>query len=342
MRAAIVREHGGLDALLFEDIPTPEPGPGQVRVKVKACAVNHLDLWVRRGVPGAKFPLPLIPGNDVSGVIHALGAGVEGIEVGAEVIVQPGLSCGHCMACLSGQDQRCRSYGILGEHADGGYAEYVIVPRANVFLKPGSMEFAEAAAMPLTFLTAWTMLIDRAQLRQGETVLIQAAGSGVSSAAIQIAKLWNATVITTASSDKKLQKARELGADHCINYKNDDVVREVKMLSAKRGVDIVFDHVGTATWQQGLRCLGWQGRLVTCGATTGADAQLNLRHLFFKSLSILGSTMGPKSTVLKIFELAERGLLQPVIDRVIPLDQAREAHRLIEERAVFGKIVLVP
>jgi NADPH:quinone reductase-like Zn-dependent oxidoreductase len=342
MKAVIVREHGGLDALLLEDLPTPEPGPGQVRVRVEACAVNHLDLWVRKGVPGARFPLPLIPGNDVAGTVDALGPGVEDLRVGAEIVVQPGLSCGHCEACFGGRDHHCRSYGILGEHRHGGYAQFVVVPRANIAPKPAQLGFAEAAAMPLTFLTAWTMLVDRAKLQTGEWVLVQAAGSGVSSAAIQIAALHQARIIATAGSEAKLQKAKELGAEFTLDHRAVDVTREVRAITSGRGVDVVVDHVGAETFEAGLRSLAWQGRFVTCGATTGAEARVNLRHLFFKSLSILGSTMGPKSTVLRVLELAERGLLKPVIDRKLPLAQAAEAHRLIEERQVFGKVVLIP
>jgi NADPH:quinone reductase-like Zn-dependent oxidoreductase len=342
MRGYIVREHGGLDALRAESLPDPTPGPGEVVVQVKACGINHLDVWVRRGVPGHKFPLPLIPGNDVAGVVAACGPGVTDLPVGTPVVVAPGVSCGLCQACLSGRDHHCRSYGILGEHRDGGYCELLRVPRVNAMPKPEKLSFPEAAALGVAFLTAWHMLVGRAELRPGETVLVQAAGSGVGSAAVQIAKLWGSTVIATASSDAKLERARALGADHVINSSSEDIARTVKRLTDGRGVEVVFEHVGPATWESSVRAMAWQGRLVTCGATTGGEVPLNLRHLFFKSLSLLGSTMGSKGEFLEVLGHAGRGTLRPVVDRVLPLDGVREAHSLLEERKVFGKLVLTP
>jgi len=340
MRAVVIREHGGVEALSVEDLPTPEPGPGSVRIEVRACAVNHLDLWVRRGVPGHHFPLPLIPGNDIAGVVDALGPGCEGLEVGDEVVVAPGTSCGNCGACADGRDHHCRSYAILGEHRDGGYADHVVVPRVNVIPKPTNLNFAQAATTLLAPLTAWNMLTRRARLEQGEWVLVQAAGSGVSSAAIQIAKLWNARVIAVARSEEKCNRASELGADFVLSSETDDVAKEVRKITNKLGVQVVVDHVGEATWETSMRCLGWQGRFVTCGSTTGSVVNVNLRHLFFKSLSLLGATMGPRGDVHRVVNLYAQGLLQPLVDRVLPLEDAAQAHQLLEDRKVFGKIVL--
>lgn len=342
MRAIVVEQHGGLEALQSVECETPRPGPGEVRVRVAACGVNHLDVWVRRGVAGHTFPLPLIPGSDVAGVVDALGDGVDDLPEGSEVIVAPATSCAVCVMCLSGRDHRCRKYRILGEHRDGGYAEAIVVPRANLLLKPPQLSFVQAAGIGIPFLTAWHMLVARAELRPGETVLIQAAGSGVGSAAIQIARLWGATVIATAGSDDKLARARQLGAHELINYQTESVAARVKELTNRVGVDVVVDHVGTATWEQSIRSLAWQGRLVTCGATTGADARIDLRVLFFKALSLLGSTMGSKGEFAEVVGHVANGALTPVIDQTLPLERAREAHALLEERRVFGKIVLTP
>ena len=340
MKGVVVREHGGLDTLVVEEVPLREPGPMEVLVAVKACGVNHLDLWVRRGVPGHVFPLPIILGNDVAGVVEQVGPGVADLLAGDDVVVAPGVSCGTCVACLSGRDHHCPSYGILGEHRDGGCAEFVLVPRANVMRKPRSLSYEHAAAVGIAFLTAWHMLIVRAELRPGETVLVQAAGSGVSSAAIQIAHLMRATVIATSGSDAKLERARALGAEHVLNYSRQDIAKEAKRITGGDGVDVVIEHVGAATWESSIRSLAWHGRLVTCGATTGPQVEINLRHLFFKSLSILGATMGSKGAFAEILKHVETGLLEPVVDRILPLSDVREAHRMLEHREVFGKVVL--
>ncbi|MCK5688401.1 zinc-binding dehydrogenase [Myxococcota bacterium] len=342
MRAMIVRNHGGPEALLPEDIATPIAGPGEVQIKVKACGVNHLDIWVRRGVTGHTFPLPLIPGNDMAGIVSEVGAGVDDLQTGDEVIVAPGTGCRHCTACLSGRDHMCSKYGIFGEDRNGGYAEYAVVPRRNVFKKPSNLSFEEAAAIGIPFLTAWHMLVDRAQLQPGEKVLIHSAGSGVGSAGVQIAKLWGAEVIATASTDEKAVRAQNLGADHIINYNKEDTIKTVKKLTSSKGVQVVFDHVGTDTWQTSLRSLAWHGRLVICGATTGGDAKLNLHHLFFKAQSILGSTMGSLGEFAEVLAHMERGTLKPVVDKVMPLCDAADAHRQLEARTIFGKVVLIP
>ncbi len=341
MRAVVIRQHGGPEVLNIEEVPDPIAGPGEVVVKVAAVALNHLDLWVRKGLPGAPFHLPAITGADASGTIHAMGPDVAGVSVGEPVMVLPGISCGHCAPCVSGQDHLCASYGILGESCDGALAELVKVPRANVVRKPDNLSHADAAAMSLTFLTSWHMLVARAELRGGETVLIQAAGSGVGVAAIQIAKFLGARVLATAGSETKRNAALSLGADIVFDSRDPEWPRQVKAI-APRGVDVVFEHVGGTIFEQSLRLLAKAGRLVTCGATTGVDAKVNLRHVFFKSQSILGSTMGPKGSYHQLVALYERGLFRPVIDRVLPLSSVREAQEALAAREVFGKIVLEP
>lgn len=340
MKAVIIREHGGLDRLEVTESPEPQLSGGSAIVRVRAVALNHLDIWVRRGVPGHKFPLPMIPGAEVAGTIDQIGASGEGWSVGDEVIVAPGLSCGHCVACLSGNDPLCQRSGIFGETVNGGAAELMIVPIRNLIRKPQRLSFPEAAALPLDMLTAWHMLVARARLRPGETVLVHAGGSGVGSAAIQIARLWGATVFATAGSAQKAQRARELGADAAIEYRDADFVAEVRTLTGKRGVDVVVEHVGAETFERSLRALAKGGRLVTCGATAGADVTINLRLVFFKLLSILGSTMGSLAELHEIMGHVAAGRLRPVVDRVLPLDQIAEGHRILEAREAFGKIVL--
>jgi NADPH:quinone reductase-like Zn-dependent oxidoreductase len=281
-------------------------------------------------------------GADIAGVVDSVGNEVKDLKPGEEVLVNPGLSCGHCERCLLGEDNLCRQYQIIGEHSWGGYAEFVVVPRQNILPKPKNLSFDQAACVPLTFLTAWTMLMRKAQLKPGETVLVHAAGSGVGSAAVQIAKLAGAKVIATASTEEKLNKAKELGADHLVNYSNRDFLEEVKRITQRRMVDVVFEHVGVATFEKSIACLPYGGRLVTCGATSGYDAKLDLRVLFYKRLSLLGSTMGSKGDLFRILQLVEEGRVKPVLDRVLPLEKAAEAHRLLENRAQFGNVVLNP
>jgi NADPH:quinone reductase-like Zn-dependent oxidoreductase len=342
MRAVAFHRHGGPEVLTAVELPTPEPMAREVRVRVKAVALNHLDLWVREGWPGLKLTLPHILGSDIAGVVDACGAEVTDLKPGAELLVNPGLSCGACERCLKGEDNLCRAYQIIGEHTRGGYAEYVCVPRQNVLLKPAKLSFAEAACLPLTFLTAWTMLVRRAQLQAGETVLVQAAGSGVGSAAVQIAKLLGAKVIATASTDAKLERARALGAHHTINYATQDFVAEVKRLTDRKLVDVVFEHVGGPTFEKSVACLPYGGRLVTCGATSGHQVKLDLKVLFYKRISLLGSTMGSKGDLFRLLQLVDEGALKPVLDRTLPLAQAAEGHRLLADRKAFGNVVLEP
>jgi len=328
------------------DVADPVPGPGEVLIDVKAVALNRLDLWVRQGWKGLNLPKPHILGSDVAGVVRAVGegvgAGVRHLQVGAEVVLGPGIGCGACGECLSGRDNRCPSYHILGETMTGGYAEQVVVPARNVFLKPPALSFAEAACLPLVFTTAWGMLIERVGLRTNQWLLVHAAGSGVGSAAVQIGKLIGAHVIATASTPEKLEKARALGAEHLIDYSKEDFAKRVWEITEKRGVDVVFEHTGGATFDGSLRSLAVGGTVVTCGATSAPTATINIPRLFARQLSIVGHTMGSLAAMLPILEHAGAGTLNPVLDRVMPLSDAKDAHRLLAERAQFGKVVLQP
>lgn len=337
MRAVVVTRHGDASVLDAREVEDPAPKAGEVVVRVRAVAMNHLDVWVRRGLPTLTLEMPHILGADIAGVVEW--SDTPGIAAGMECVLAPGVSCGRCRDCLSGRDQFCRSYGILGEHRAGGYAEKIRVPAANVQPKPKRLSFVEAAAVPLVFQTAWHMLVARAQVREGEWVLVHAAGSGVGSAAVQIAKLFGATVIATARGANKLEAAKKLGADHVVDYDTHDFLAEVKKLTGKRGVDVVFEHVGKSTWEKSLLSLTQGGRLVTCGATTGYDVVTDLRYVFYKKLSILGSTMGSKGELFEILRAVEAGRLNPVVGAVLPLARAREGHALLENRETFGKVV---
>src|SRR6266446_4680261 len=340
MKAIIFNAHGGPEVLKFTDVPDPTIRSNEVLVRVKACALNHLDVWVRLGLPGVPIPLPHIPGSDVSGEIAQIGADVTTVRAGQKVVLAPGVTCGKCPACVAGQDNRCRQFTNLGYMIDGGYAEFVRAPEVNCLPYPENLSFEEAASIPLVFQTAWHMLLARAELQPGEDVLVLGAGSGVGSAAIQIAKFFGARVIATAGSDEKLAKARELGADHMINHKSQKIRDEVRRITNKRGVDVVFEHVGTATWDDSLASLALAGRLVTCGATTGYDAKIDLRFLFSRQLSFLGSYMGVKSELHTILKLVSAGRLKPVVDRVFPLAEAAAAHTYLESGQQFGKVIL--
>ncbi|MBI4168392.1 MAG: zinc-binding dehydrogenase [Acidobacteria bacterium] len=342
MKAVLIRRHGGYEALEVVETPPPVAGPGEVLVRVKAAGMNHLDTWVRRGMPGVALPLPMIPGSDAAGVIAEVGPGVGGLARGDRVFVSPGFSCGRCVACLSGEDPLCKDYGILGEHRNGTDAELIALPAGGVIPLPEGLSFEEGAAFPLVFLTAWHMLVARARVRVGEEVLVHAAGSGVGTAAVQIAKLHGARVLATVGSEDKAVKVRALGADEVINYRKADFQEEARRLTGKRGVDVVVDSVGQETWDGSLRSLAKGGRLVTCGATSGYEGRTDIRHVFFKGLSILGSTMGSRAELLRIARLMGERRLRPVIDRVLPLDRVAEGHRAMAERSLVGKIVLTP
>jgi NADPH:quinone reductase-like Zn-dependent oxidoreductase len=344
MRAVVLRRHGDPSVLERADLPEPTAGPGQAVVEVRACAVNRLDLWVRGGLPGMRLPLPHVLGSDIAGVVSAVGPGVDAGWLGREVVVSPGTSCGVCEACLSGWDNLCPRYAILGEQIGGGYCERLAVPAPNLLAKPAGLDFVQAAAVPLTFLTAWQMLAVRAQVKPGQTVLIHAVGSGVGVAGLQIARLHGARVIALASSEAKLARARELGAEATILSSETTWEKEVRALPwvGKRGVDVVFEHTGAATWEASLRLCRRGGVIVTCGASSGHAATTDLRQVFFRQLQVLGSTMGSKSLLFPILGHVERGALRPIVDRTFPLDQAAEAHRYLDRREQFGKVVLVP
>jgi len=341
MRAVRFHAHGGPEVLKLEEIPEPRIAQNQVLVRIKACALNHLDLWLRKGLPGVKVPLPHIPGSDIAGEVAAVGELCTRVKVGERVVISPGRSCGQCAHCLEGRDNLCPSYQIIGGYGlDGGYAEAIAVPEVNVLPLPKGMDFVHAAAFPLTFLTAWNMLVTLGNVRPGQTVLVMGAGSGVGVAALQIAKLFGATVIAAASTSEKLAKAQDLGADHGINYRDQSIGQEVKRLTERRGVDIIFEHVGGETWKELIPILAADGTLVTCGATSGPIAETDIRYLFMRQLRIQGAYMGRKADLLTILSLVEAGKLKPVVDQALPLAEAPQAHRLLEDRRQFGKVVL--
>lgn len=340
MRAMVIRSHGGPEVIEPATLADLEPGPGEILVRVRACALNHLDLWTRRGLAGRSVPFPHVLGSDIAGEIVALGPGSSGVTTGQRVMLQPGTACGRCAACLSGEDSSCRGYKLLGNQVPGGYAEQVRCPAANAIALPDGIGFEQAAAFPLVFLTAWRMLVTRARVRLGEDVLVWAAGSGVGMAAVQIAKLFGARVIATAGSDAKCHKAKALGADHVIDHRGQDVVTEVKALTGKKGVEVVIEHVGEATWEKSILALAQRGRLVTCGATTGPNGRTELRHLFSKQLTLMGSYMGSKAELLEAAPHFFAGRLRPAVHEVLPLAEARRAHEIMEASEHFGKIVL--
>jgi NADPH:quinone reductase-like Zn-dependent oxidoreductase len=340
MKALFIKAHGGPDKLIYGDRPTPKAGPGQVLVRVKACALNHLDIWVRQGLPNVLIPLPHILGSDVSGVVEKTGADVKNIPVGRRVMLSPTLSCGRCETCLKGAEHLCAKFEILGQMKDGGCAEFIAVPAANVIDIPEILSFEQAASFPLVFLTAWHMLVDRAKLRAGETVLVQAGGSGVGIAAIQIAKVWGAKVIATVGSDDKIVKAKALGADEVVNYVKKDFLTEVRRLTDKRGVDVVLEHIGGNVFEKSLQVLAKGGRLTTCGATAGPLVQPDLRYVFSRNLSIHGSRLGPHSALREALRHLSNGRIRPVVDKIFLVKKAAEAHTYLESRKNFGKVVL--
>ncbi len=341
MKAVRFHAFGGPEELVYEDCPKPAAGPGEVVVRVHACALNHLDLWIRQGIPAYNIQLPHIPGCDVAGVVAEIGEKVTGLSLGDRVIIAPGLSCFECRYCLSGADHLCQHYQILGAGPNGGYAEFVKAPGSNIIPIPEALSFESAAAFPLTFLTAWHMLIGRANLRPGQDVLVLAGGSGVGSAAIQIAKLAGARVFATASSEKKRVQARTMGADVLLESQEDFFNPIVEMTNG-RGVDVVFEHVGPATFEKSLKSLSRQGILITCGATTGPSVDLDLRYVFSREMNIMGAKMGRRVELLQVAALVGAGKLKPVIDSVFPLSEARAAQEKMKDGDLFGKIVLKP
>ena len=342
MKAARIHQHGGPEVLVYEDVPDPKIRADQVLVRVRACALNRLDLFVRAGIPGMKFPMPHILGCDIAGEVVEAGELCQRVKPGWRVLLSPGVSCRQCEHCLAGNDNYCRRYTIFGYAIDGGDAELIAAPEYSVIQIPDEMGFDDAAAAPLVFLTAWHMLMSRARLQPGEDVLVLAASSGVGSAAIQIAKMFQCRVIATAGGEAKLARARELGADHAIDHYAQDISAEVKKITGKRGVDVVFEHVGIATWPKSLESLAPAGRLVTCGATTGYDARIDLRYLFSKQWSLLGSFMGTMGELHQVLKFIFRKQLRPVVDRVFPLAEIRAAHELLEKKEQFGKVIVRP
>jgi NADPH:quinone reductase-like Zn-dependent oxidoreductase len=340
VKAVVFQQHGGPEVLQYTHVPEPSVRANEVLVRVRACALNHLDLWVRGGLPNVPIPLPHIPGSDVSGEIAQIGSDVSTVRVGQKVVLAPGVSCGKCAACVAGLDNRCRQFTNIGYMIDGGCAEFVRAPDVNCLPYPENLSFEEAAAVPLVFQTAWHMLVSRAELQPGEDVLVLGAGSGVGSAAIQIAKFFGARVIATAGTPEKLEKARQLGAEYMINHKSQKIREEVRRITNKRGVDVVVEHVGTATWDDSLASLAPSGRLVTCGATTGYDAKVDLRFLFSRQLSLCGSYMGTKVELQIVMKLVAAGRLKPIVDRIFPLAEAVAAHAYLESGQQFGKVVL--
>jgi NADPH:quinone reductase-like Zn-dependent oxidoreductase len=342
MKAVYIIEHGGIDKLIHGELPEPVPEGNEVLVRVKACGVNHIDLWVRRGLPFLRIPYPFVLGQEVSGEVVALGPSAKGVSVGARVIIHPGLSCGRCEACAAGRDHLCEDYQLLGKNVPGGYADFIKIPDTNLLPLPASLPWEAAVGLPNSFCTAWNMIYDTARLQTGEWILIHAGGSGIGSAAIQLAKLVGANIITTASTDEKLTQAKALGAQHLINYKEHDFLNRVRRITNRRGVDVVIEHIGEDVWERSLLCLARGGRLVTCGATSGYLPKLNLRYVFFRNLQIMGVTSASKGVLCKVLTLLEQRQIHPMVNRVLPLSSAREAHRLLEERQVFGKLVLQP
>jgi NADPH:quinone reductase-like Zn-dependent oxidoreductase len=339
MKALYFEEHGGTENLLYGKRPEPEPGPGEVRVRLATAALNHLDLFVLEGMPGIPIGLPHIGGADGAGHVEALGPGVEGVEVGSEVVFDPGLSCGRCSYCLAGEQSLCVRFGVMGEHSDGTFAESVVVSAAALAPRPAHLSWEESAAFGLTFLTAWRMLIHRGRLRPGESVLIHGIGGGVSLACLQLAKLVGAEVIVTSRVQSKLDQASGLGADHVLPA-DDQVARTVRGLTGKRGADVVVDSVGEATWMQSLKAAAKGGRIVTCGATSGPNPAEEIRLIFWNQLSIIGSTMGSREDWRHVVAAVNTHQLRPVVDQVFGLEQGREAYRRMECAEQFGKIVL--
>ncbi|MFW9768923.1 MAG: zinc-binding dehydrogenase [Candidatus Thorarchaeota archaeon] len=346
MKATVFHEHGSVDVLKYEDFPDPEIKEGQVLVDVKSVALNHLDLFVRKGIPGLNLEMPHILGSDISGVIREVDVNVsEDLQPGQRVVIDPGTSCGVCEFCNIGEESLCAQYGIIGEHSRGGYAERIAVDSLNIVPVPEDvdLDFPHLAAAPLTFMTAWRMLHPKARIRQGDSVLIIGIGGGVSLAALQIANSAGARTLVTSSSDEKIERAIALGADVGINHKKTpDYHKEVWTLTNKRGVDIVVDSVGEVTWERSLRSLTKGGRLVTCGATSGSKAMTNVSLVFWKQLEILGSTMASRSELRDVLKLVWNGSLTPVVDSVHKLSEAKTAHERLEKGEQFGKIVLQP
>jgi len=342
MKAAAFHEFGGPDRVHVEEVPTPTPDAGEVLIRVRACGLNHLDLWVLGGLPALKTPLPFWTGCDIAGEVAAVGPGVTAVAPGARVAVNPSLSCGACEWCQKGEDSMCVRYRILGEHVVGGLAEYVVAPVSSLLPLPAHVRFEDAAAFILVNMTAWRLLVTQAALRPGDDLLVLGVGGGVSSAAVQIGKLCGARVFVTSSSDEKLRRARALGADEGVNYTTGDWSKAVRDWTGKRGVDVVLDSVGAATWTGSIRSLAPGGRLVTCGATTGPIGETDIRIVFWKQLRIIGSTMSNRTEFGAVMAQLFAGRLKPVLDRTYPLAETAQALALLQTGQQFGKLVVLP
>jgi NADPH:quinone reductase-like Zn-dependent oxidoreductase len=340
MKAVRIHQFGGPEVLTYEDVADPKPRKDQVLIRVRACAMNHLDLWVRKGLPG--ISLPHILGSDIAGEIVEVGEYITDFKPGQRVLLAPMHFCNHCAKCAAGLQNQCRQFTVLGNAVDGGNCELMAIPAVNVIPIPDTLDFNQAASVPLVFLTAWRMLTTRAAIRQGQTVLVLGANSGVGTAAIQIAKLFHARVISTAGDERKMERARELGADHVIDHYKQKISEEVRKLTNKEGVDIVIEHVGQATWEESMKSLKPAGTLITCGATTGPKVDMDLRFLFSRQLALLGSYMGTMSELYEVLGHVFAGRIKPVIDRTFPLQDIRAAHEYMEHSQMFGKIVLNP
>jgi len=326
MRAIVIREHGGREKLhLDETVPVPHPRPGEVTVRVHACGLNHLDIFVRRGMPGRHTPLPFTSGGDIAGTVAEVGAGADGALPGQRVLVDPAIPG-----------------GAIGEDAPGGLAEFALVPAANLIPLPDAISFDEGAALPIAYGTAWRMLLTRGAIRAGERILVLGAAGGVGTACVQIAKMAGCTVYAAASRDHKLTRLRDLGADHVINYRDVEFDREVWRLTGKHGVDVVVDYTGEDTWPRSLRSLRKGGRLLTCGATSGFEVRTDLRYVWVRELTILGSDGWTRADLEALLAAVRAGRVRPVIDRVLPLAQTAEGHRLLEDREVVGKVIIHP
>ena len=340
MKAVRIHRYGGPEVLQYEDVPDPVLRKDQVLIRIRACAMNHLDLWVRKGT--TKSPLPHIPGSDIAGDVVEVGEYVTGLTPGQRVLLAPMYFCNQCEQCTSGQQNKCRQFTVLGNAVGGGDCELIAIPAVNVIPIPDSLDYNQAASVPLVFLTAFHMLTGRATVRPGHAVLVLGANSGVGIAAIQIAKLFNATVIATAGSEKKMAKARELGADHVIDHYKQTLSEEVRKITNRAGVDIVLEHVGASTWEESIKSLKPGGTLVTCGATTGAEVKIDLRFLYSRQFNLLGSYMGTMGELHEVLRHVFNGKLKPVVDRTFPLREVRAAHEYMEKSEMFGKIVLNP
>ena len=340
MKAVRIHEHGSIDVLMWEEIKSQECPDDKVRVRIKAAALNHLDIWIRKGFDGISLPMPLIMGSDGAGIITEIGRDVTNLKTGDEVVIQPNTFCGRCSACQSGKENFCQTYGILGETENGTQANEIILYPKNIHPKPKHLSFEAAASMQLVFITAYQMLVRRAKLTAGEYVLIYGATSGVGSAAIQIAKYLNSKVITTVGSNDKFPHAEKMGADFSVNHNDSNWVKKVKNITDGKGINVVFEHVGASTWSSSLRLLARGGRIVTCGATTGHKVNIDLRHLFMKQQSILGSTMSDINTFNTVMKLIDQKVFFPFIDKIFPFENIRDAHTRIEDRCQYGKIVL--